>query len=199
MKELIRNNQEKIKSLLYLAGKALGILGLLYVFYKLYQDYTFSSFTQQFISVLHITPLLLLVNFLSLIIGIYAWHHMLLSYAKKPFPYLYAYYYFSKTEIAKYLPGNIFHFVGRQALAHKIGITQKQMAKISLLHTILLLGATVIAATIFAFLSQKIPLNILLFMTLSSIVVFIVLVYMYPSKRKFHFIFIWHFLLHYKG
>jgi hypothetical protein len=176
-------NKEKIKNIVYMVGKTLGILGLLYVFYKLYQEYTFSSFTEQFISVLHITPLLILVNFLSLVIGIYAWYHMLLSYAKKPFGYVYAYYYFSKTEIAKYLPGNIFHFVGRQALAHKIGITQKQMAKISLLHSLLLLGGTIIATTVFAFLSQKVPLYILTLMVLSSIIIFISLVYMYPSIR----------------
>jgi len=164
-------------------GKSLGVLGLLYVFYKLSQEYTFSSFTEQFLSILHITPLLILVNFLSLVIGIYAWYHMLLSYAKKPFGYVYAYYYFSKTEIAKYLPGNIFHFVGRQALAHKIGITQKQMAKISLLQSISLLGATIIAATIFAFLSQMVSLYILTLMVISSIIIFISLVYMYPSIR----------------
>jgi len=176
-------NKEKIKNIVYMIGKSLGILGLLYVFYKLYQEYTFSSFTEQFISILHITPLLILVNFLSLVIGIYAWYHMLLSYAKKPFGYVYAYYYFSKTEIAKYLPGNIFHFVGRQALAHKIGITQKQMAKISLLQSISLLGATIIAATIFAFLSQMVSLYILTLMVISSIIIFISLVYMYPSIR----------------
>ena len=183
MKEKIISNKEKIKTILYLIGKTLGVLGLLYVFYKLYHEYTFSSFTEQFISILHITPLLILINFLSLLIGIYAWHHMLLSYAKKPFGYIYAYYYFSKTEIAKYLPGNVFHFIGRQALAHKIGITQKQMAKISLLHTLLLLGATIVATTIFSFLSQKVPLYILFFMILSSIIIFISLVYLYPSIR----------------
>ena len=181
MKEQIIKHKEKIKNIVYIIGKSLGILGLLYVFYKLYQEYTFSSFTEQLMSILHITPLLIMVNFLSLVIGIYAWYHMLLSYAKKPFGYVYAYYYFSKTEIAKYLPGNIFHFVGRQALAHKIGITQKQMAKISLLHSLLLLGGTIIAATVFAILSQKVPLFILTLMVLSSIIIFISLVYMYPS------------------
>jgi len=181
MKETLTKHKEKIKSIVYLTGKSLGILGLLYVFYKLFQEYTLDSFTEQFISVLHITPLLIFINFLSLVIGIYAWYHMLLSYAKKPFGYVYAYYYFSKTEIAKYLPGNIFHFVGRQALAHKIGITQKQMAKISILFSLLLLGGTITSATVFAFLSQEIPLYILTLMVLSSIIIFISLVYIYPS------------------
>lgn len=176
-------HKEKLKNLIYTVGKSLGILGLIYVFYKLYQEYTFSAFAEQFISILHITPLLIVINLLSSLIGIYAWHHMLLNYATKPFGYSYAYYYFAKTEIAKYLPGNIFHFVGRQVLAHKISITQKQMAKISLLFSLLLISGTIIAATIFAFLSQKVPFLILTLMLLSSIIIVISLVYLYPSIR----------------
>jgi hypothetical protein len=106
---------------------------------------------------------------------------MLIHYAKKPFPFLASYYYFSKTEIAKYLPGNIFHFIGRQALAAKIGISQVEMAKISLLFSFLLLTGTVLSSTIFAFLSQEIPTFILTLMGISSIITLIILVYLYPS------------------
>jgi len=174
-------NKEKIKQLVYFIGKSLGILGLIFVFYKLSQEYTLSSFTKQFILLLDILPFLLVLNFLSIIIGIYAWHVMLLHYAKRSFPYLSSYYYFSKTEIAKYLPGNIFHFVGRQALSSKIGISQVEMAKISLLFSVLLLTGTVFTSTFFALLSKDIPYTILTLMGLSSIIILIVLVYLYPS------------------
>ena len=176
-------NKGKVKNIVYIIGKSLGIFGLLYVFYKLYQEYTFSSFSTQFISIYPIIPILIFINFSSTLIGIYAWHQMLLHYAKKPFAYVYAYYYFSKTEIAKYLPGNIFHFIGRQALAHKIGITQKQMAKVSFLLSILLTGGTILSSTVFAFLSQKTSLLILTLMLLSSMIVSISLVYLYPSMH----------------
>jgi len=181
-------NKDKLKKAVYFLGKSLGILGLLFVFYKLSQEYTFSSFTKQFILLLDILPFLLILNFLSIIIGIYAWHVMLTHYAKKPFPYLSSYYYFSKTEIAKYLPGNIFHFIGRQALSSKIGISQVEMAKISLLFSFLLLTGTIFTSTFFALLSKDIPNTILTLMGLSSIIILIVLVYLYPSfpiRKKF--------------
>jgi len=174
-------NKAKIKSIVTLLGKSLGILGLLFVFYKLSQEYTFSSFTKQFFLLLDILPLLFIFNFLSMLIGMYAWHIMLLQYASKTFPFLASYYYFSKTEIAKYLPGNIFHFIGRQALASKIGISQVEMAKISLLFSFLLLTGTILTSTIFAFLSQEIPTLILTLMGISSIIKLIILVYLYPS------------------
>jgi len=180
-------NKKNLKQYIYFIGKSFGILGLLFVFYKLSQEYTLSTFTEQFTLILNFLPIFIILNFLSILIGTYAWHIMLLHYAKKSFPFLASYYYFSKTEIAKYLPGNIFHFVGRQVLASQIGITQSQMVKISLLFSFLLLTGTVLTSTFFAFLSQEISINILTLMGLSSIIVLIILVYLYPSfpiKRK---------------
>jgi len=174
-------NKEKFKNLVYLLGKSLGILGILFVFYTLWQNYTLSSFTLQFMLVLKILPLLILLNVLSILVGVYAWHIMLLHYATQTFPYLASYYYFTKTEVAKYLPGNVFHFLGRQALATKVGITQMHMAKTSILFSFLLLTGTLLASTLFAFLAHETPLFILTLMGLSSIITIIVLVYIYPS------------------
>jgi len=174
-------NKSKIKSIVVYLGKSLGILGLLFVLHTLSQEYTFSSFTKQFFLLLDIFPLLFTLNFLSLLVGIFAWHIMLLHYAKRTFPFLASYYYFAKTEIAKYLPGNIFHFVGRQTLASNINISQIEMAKTSLLFSFLLLSGTILSSTFFAFLSQEIPTIILTLMGISSIITLIVLVYLYPT------------------
>jgi len=174
-------NKTQIKNIAYFIGKTLGILGLLYVFYKLYQEYTWETFLSQLDTLLPVLPLLILLNLLSLLLGIYAWRMMLQHYSSETLNYRTAYYYFSKTEISKYLPGNIFHFVGRQALASKIGISQKQMAKISLLHSLLLLSATVLSSTFFALFSPDIPGYILTLMGLSCIIALIVTAYMYPS------------------
>lgn len=170
-----------MKHIITLLGKSLGILGLFFVFYTLSQEYTWSSFSKQFIQLLNILPLLIILNFASMLIGIFAWHVMLVQYAKKTFPFFVSYYYFSKTEIAKYLPGNIFHFIGRQALASKLNISQVEMAKISLLFSFLLLTGTILTSTIFAFFSQEIPSVILTLMGISSIITLIVLVYLYPT------------------
>ncbi|SFV62372.1 Putative transmembrane protein HieC [hydrothermal vent metagenome] len=179
--------KEKLKTLVYSFGKLLGILGLLFVFYTLSQEYTLSSFSQQFILFIDILPLLIILNILAMIIGIYAWYQMLGHYASAPLNYLTSYYYFSKTEIAKYLPGNIFHFIGRQALASKIGISQTQMAKISLLFSFLLLTGTVFITSIFAFISQEVSLINLILLGLSSLVSFVLLFLLYktfPLSKK---------------
>ena len=174
-------NKTKLKNIAYLIGKSLGILGLLFIFYKLNQDYTFSSFTEQFSLLLNTLPILIILNILSLLIGIYVWYILLLNYAKKPFPFLASYYYFTKTDIAKYLPGNIFHYIGRQALASKLNIKQIQMGKISVLNILLLLTGTILASTIFAFLADDTPTIILTLMGISSIITLIILIYIYPS------------------
>jgi hypothetical protein len=174
-------NKTQIKNIAYFIGKTLGVLGLLYVFYKLYQEYTWESFLSQLDILLPTLPLLIMLNLFSLLLGIYAWRMMLQHYSTERLNYRTAYYYFSKTEISKYLPGNIFHFVGRQALASRIGISQKQMAKISLLHSLLLLSATVLSSTFFALFSPDIPGYILTLMGLSCIIALVVTAYMYPS------------------
>lgn len=48
---------------------------------------------------------------------------------------------FATSSIAKYLPGNIFHFAGRQLLAHRLGIRQRRTAAATLVET----GTTLVA------------------------------------------------------
>jgi len=174
-------NKDKIKKIVYFLGKSLGVLGLIFVFYKLSQEYTLSTFLSQLSLFKSTIPMLFILNFASTLLGIYAWHIMLLNYAKEPFSYRTSYYYFAKTEISKYLPGNVFHFIGRQVLSSKIGITQGEMAKISILFSFLLLVATVISSTVFAFLATDIPPYLLTLMGLSCIIIIIITAYLYPS------------------
>ncbi len=177
----------QFKQIATLLGKLLGVAGLLFVVYKLTQEYTFTSFLEQFGEVGSILPLLLLINLFSVMLGIFAWQFMLHNYATEFFNYKTAYYYFSKTEIAKYLPGNVFHFVGRQALASSLGINQKDMAKVSLLFSFLLLAATIFASTFFALFADHIPVYILTLMVLSCIIMAVAVYYTYPSlpmKKK---------------
>ena len=174
-------DKTQLKKYATLFGKVLGFAGLLFVLYKFTQEYTLSSFVEQFNQIWSILPILLLLNLVSMMLGISAWRLMLLNYAAESFDYKTAYYYFSKTEIAKYLPGNMFHFVGRQALASSIGISQKDMAKVSLLHSFLLLGATIFTSTLFAFFAKHVPTYILILMVLSCIVAIVAIYYSYPS------------------
>jgi len=183
----------QIKHIATIIGKMLGTAGLLFVLYKLSKEYTLQSFAAQFSLLLPHFPLLFLINLASTLLGIYAWHLMLQNYATHPFTYKTSYYYFAKTEIAKYLPGNLFHFVGRQALASNIGITQREMAKISILFSFLLLTATVFSSTFCTFLSNDIPLYISIFMGVSCVIILAIVYYTYPSfpiKKKIKMILI---------
>jgi len=173
--------KENLKKIAYFIGKLLGILGLLFVFYTLSQEYTLSTFIGKFSDVLVILPFLVLLNLISILLGIYAWHMMLLQYASQIFPFMHSYYYFAKTEISKYLPGNIFHFVGRQALASKIGISQVQMMKISALFTFLLLTATIFSSTLFVLFAKGVPTYILGLMLLACFMVIIAVIFTYTS------------------
>jgi hypothetical protein len=173
--------KETIKKIVTFIGKLLGILGLLFIFYTLSKEYTWESFSDKFTSLLPLLPFLFIANILSILLGIYAWHIMLQNYASKQFSVITSYYYFSKTEIAKYLPGNIFHFIGRQALASKVGISQIQMGKISLLFSLLLLAATVLASTLFSIFTQGIPSYIIWLMVLGSIITIIAILLTYKS------------------
>ena len=174
-------HKAQLKQIATLTGKILGVAGLLFVLYKLTQEYTLTSFLEQFKQIWNTLPLLLIVNLASMLLGIFAWQLMLHNYATEPFNYKTAYYYFSKTEIAKYLPGNMFHFLGRQALAPSIGISQKGMAKVSLFLSFLLLTSTIFTSTFFAFFANHIPLFILTLMGVSCIIAAIAVHYTYPS------------------
>lgn len=163
---------EQLKKIATIIGKFLGILGLLFVFYKLSQDYTFERFISNFSAIASLLPLLTIMNIVSIVLGIFVWHILLQHYTKKPFSFLLSYYYFAKTEIAKYLPGNIFHLIGRQAIAHQIDITQKEMAKISFLFTLNLLITTVFATTLFSLFVKDISLYISLLLFVAPIITF---------------------------
>jgi len=142
--------KERLKKAAVIGGRLLGVAGLLYVLYLLFAHYRLADLLQKSKEILPILPLLLLLNIASTLLGIWAWKLMLGRYAKESVSFLEAFWYFSRTEIAKYLPGNIFHYVGRQAFAARLGLSQKEMAMVSALFTLSLAAATLLAATILA-------------------------------------------------
>jgi hypothetical protein len=176
--------KDKIKKVVYTLGKTLGFLALGYIFYKLSKEYTLESFIDKFLSIKGVIVPLIIINLLSSVIGIYAWHKMLQAYATKSFNYISSYYYFAKTEISKYLPGNVFHFLSRQALASKIGISQIDMAKISLFFTLSLMVATVLSSTIFALFVSNLDSYIKPLMLLGSLLSLVVIYFIYPALSK---------------
>jgi hypothetical protein len=174
-------NKESVKQYLYTFGKLLGVLGLLFVLYKLYVDYTLESFINSLEHSLPIIFPLLVINVIATMIGIIGWHTAYAHYADRTIRYITTYYFFSKTEIAKYLPGNVFHFLGRQALASQMGISQKNMAQASLYATMVLCVATVFSTFVLALVGQEISSFVLLLLGLVVLGSMGVIFFMYRS------------------
>ena len=173
-----------MKKLVYFFGKSLGFLGIAFVFYRVSREYTVDTFIERFVVISDISYALLLINLTSTLIGILVWHMMLIDYSKNIFSYKVSFYFFCKTEIAKYLPGNIFHFVGRQLLAKKINITQSQMMKISGLFMLLIAVATLLSGTIFLLPIEEIGMWLRIFMLIASLGAVIATLYIFPSLSK---------------
>ncbi len=183
-------NRDKIKSILNNIGRVLGLLGLVFVLYKISKEYTLSSFVNKISDFKSIFIPLIALNLLSYLIGIYAWRRMMKAYTLKGMKYILAYYYFAKTEIAKYLPGNVFHFVGRQALASKIGLNQKQMAKISMFHMLTIAIGTVVSTAIFIMFTDTIANYIKYLMIATSIALLAFITLIYPTITKYNKLYI---------
>jgi hypothetical protein len=174
-------SKDSIKTLAYFVGRLLGLFGVLFVLYKLSQEYTVDSFVDRFVELISITPYLLVINILSMMLGIFVWHMMLLHYSNIKFSYKISYYFFAKTEIAKYLPGNIFHFLGRQLLANKLELSQSQMVKVSSIFTLLLVVGTILSATLFFVSSSGIDTYTKILLLILALLSIGVTLYLFPS------------------
>jgi len=172
-------DQQKIKKILYTFGKSLGVIGLVYILYKLQQEYTVKDFMARIDDTKSIIFYLFILNIVSNLIGIFGWHKLICHFAKNCF--IKSYYYYEKTDISKYLPGNIFHLVGRQALASKLHLSQLEMAKIATIHTIMILIATIIASTLFALFSSDIHIYIKSILVSSAVGAIGILFFIFPS------------------
>jgi len=133
------------KRILYFAGGSLGLIGIVFVALRLKSysaELDFSQFTPSVWS---------LIIFLSVIYGAanlflsVAWRKLLLYFAIQ-IPLLQAIRLFGLSQLAKYVPGNIFHLAGRQALGMAAGLPAKVLAKSAVWE----LGGFVVAGVLFA-------------------------------------------------
>jgi len=135
----------KWKKSLYFLGGGLGLLGIVFVAQRLYSysgDLDFGRFTPR---------VWFLILLLSLIYGAanlflaIAWRKLLIS-LEVHIPSLQAIRLFGLSQLAKYVPGNIFHLAGRQALGMAAGLPAKVLAKSAIWE----LGGFVLAGVLFA-------------------------------------------------
>src|ERR1700722_16592861 len=133
-------------------GRVLMILGLIFVVSRLW-SYRHSLGGEL------LKPLLLLTT-LSFTV-IYAMSGMLLAFGwwliihsrrqyERPIPWEAAWPIYGKTQIAKYIPGNIFHFAGRHVLSAREGVPHSLLVAAAALEVLMLL----LAATLISLLAE---------------------------------------------
>ncbi len=124
-------------------GRTLMLLGMAFVIHKLW------SFRHTLGSELHNTNLWIVLPLVALL---YALFCSLLSFGwlallrvqgvdSRSLSWREAWSVYGKTQIAKYIPGNVFHFIGRHALTNQKGITHTKLAAALILEIILQLMA----------------------------------------------------------
>ena len=122
----------KFRKYAHWIGHIIGILCVGFIAFKLSSNLDFVSLSGLFSPFLMITIILLAsVYAINLTFLAYGWHQLILAeeglVSIKDSLYIYG-----KSQIAKYLPGNIFHLVGRQWLGHVYGLSQTMLVKSSL-------------------------------------------------------------------
>ena len=171
------------KKPLMIIGKTLSVFGLIYVLYTLYNEFTLDEYIDSLLDIKGAIFSIFIFNVFIYILGVYAWYLILSNYSKLKFNYLTAFYYYAKTDIAKYLPGNVFHLLGRQMLATKLKLKQNEMIHTTFLYSFLITVATIIIIAFLSFLSFIHPstINLLILLTL---LVFLIFTYrLYPTFR----------------
>ncbi len=101
----------------------------------------------------HIGPIFLALSFLSVIqysLGPIAWRCLLMAISGKEIPFKNVYYIYSKSNLAKYLPGNVMHFAGRNLLGEELGVRQADIALATVFEIILTLVSAVFLALVFS-------------------------------------------------
>ena len=106
-------------------------------------------------------------------ISSYAWKSILEFINKDPIPFKDIAGVYVKSNIAKYLPGNVMHFAGRNLLAGRLGFRQLDITFCSILEIVMLIFTAFIISFIFAMRSFKSSLKyILVSFNINSNIVF---------------------------
>ncbi|CAI1813117.1 Uncharacterised protein family (UPF0104) [Serratia quinivorans] len=135
------------KRTMNLAGSALALIGIIFVVLRLHRDW--KSFDLSYINIkdwLFIASLVVLYSLASVLLAL-AWRHILKK-LNVDVTRAWSVKIYGISQLAKYVPGNIFHIAGRQALGMFSGVSGKALAKSSLWE----LGLISVAGGIFGWL-----------------------------------------------
>lgn len=135
-----------VKTVLQIAFKIATVIAVLYIFRELWHQWPSVSKWRPDWQNLAILFLVTIIYGVSLFLLAEMWQRLLTIFAPGEVDRRKAHSIYARTQIAKYLPGNVFHYVGRHLLLSDLRINHATILKISVLEIILMLfGALVVA------------------------------------------------------
>jgi len=138
-----------------------------------------------------------LIHILSLLLLAYAWRLILSCFVESPVNTVKATIVYLKSNIAKYLPGNVGQYVGRQIFGIALGMSQMQIAFSSVFEIGLLLIGVIIIALVFggsriirAFNTFRIYGGSVIIVMASTLLLLAVLLFFFVKKKPNTFMWI---------
>ena len=145
---MMRLNLSKRK-IVNLAGNVLVLLSIVFIVDRIIK-YKFAFVNVFTLNVLVTVAICIMIYSLLVIIHAYVFCHILNMIHGAPVSTGNSIYTFCKTNLYKYLPGNVFHYVGRNKIAIDEQIPHSTVVFATLVDTFLLLLSAVVVAMIFA-------------------------------------------------
>lgn len=146
---------QKLKTVITVLGRILAVFSIVFVIYSLYKiDIDWSQFTHPYVIFLYILGLSLLVVLYSYI-NAFIWKLYLDFFSGVHNPTYEVFIIYLKSNIAKYLPGNVIQYVGRNVLGKKLAIGQKSIAMATVAELISLVCGNIIFALVMSLQNTK--------------------------------------------
>jgi len=130
----------RLKNLLSFLGFGLSIFGVAFLIWRLLEYSNQYDFSRVRSSLIFYLPLLSTLSGVAGLFLAFAWQNVLSHLGMKP-PIRWTIKCYGLTQTAKYLPGNIFQFAGRQAMGMTAGLPGKDLAASFFWEIVLLLLA----------------------------------------------------------
>lgn len=144
-------DMQKIKKMLTVLGRLISIICIFFVIYRLYKlDIDWGLFTRSPEKILIIVGLLFL-QVIDNCLNVTSWKMYLDAFSGQKNLYSEIAVIYLKSNIAKYLPGNVAHYVGRNVLGKKIGVKQSSILMATIFEVISLSFFNILFALVMSF------------------------------------------------
>lgn len=188
-----KNPTEKLKKLGRVLGWVLVFLSVLFLARQLWlHGGEIAKQPGKFKLLITIFPAGVAYGFFSLLLAV-SWYH-LLNRVEKSVHFGTIYRIYSRSQIAKYLPGNIFHYGGRQIMGKRVGLKQTSLLMATVYETVLIIVAALLLSAggslILGFEGLRQGFILIVGCTMVAIIMFAALLfrwvpYWFPSVEKY--------------